>query len=152
MRPCRNEYFAFSIFCSGDHWSPVVVPPLQRYLPDTRTPTHTISQEISAVFVDMTETVGDAEDGIPEHHKKAIAPLEMRCYGLWAPLKTPSEKKQLCTAYAVSSPLGVRKHAFKGFPCICCTYLFFLTENGFLEMPLSLCFFFFYPENHTQYP
>ena len=54
---------------------------------------------------------------------------------LRAPLKTPSEKKQLCTASAASSPLVVRKHAFKGFPCIYCTYLFFLTQNGFLEMP-----------------
>ena len=55
-----------------------------------------------------------------------------------APLKTPSEKKQLCTASAASIPLVVRKHAFEGFPCTYCTYLFFLAQNGFLEMPLYL--------------
>ena len=65
---------------------------------------------------------------------------------LRASLKTPSEKNQLCTAYTVSSPLGVRKHAFNGFPCICCTYLFFLTQNGLLEMPLS----FFDTENKYE--
>ncbi len=55
-----------------------------------------------------------------------------------APLKTHSEKKQLCTASAASSHLEVRKHAFEGFPCIYCTYLLFLTQNGFLEMPFNL--------------
>ena len=54
-----------------------------------------------------------------------------------APLKTPSEKKQLCTASAASSPLVVRKHAFDGFSCIYCTYLLFLTQNGFLEVPMK---------------
>ena len=56
-----------------------------------------------------------------------------------APLKTPSEKKHLCTASAASSPLVVRKHAFDGFSCIYCTYLLFLTQNGFLEVPKINC-------------
>ena len=58
------------------------------------------------------------------------------CEGIWGPLKTPSEKKQLCTASAASSHLVVRKHAFDGFSCIYCTYLLFLTQNGFLEVPI----------------
>ena len=65
---------------------------------------------------------------------------------LRAPLTTPSEKKQLCTASAASNPLVVRKHAFDGFSCIYCTYLLFLTQNGFLEMPLS----FFDTENKYE--
>ena len=52
--------------------------------------------------------------------------------------KKPSEKKQLCTAYAVSTPLVVRKHAFDGFPCIYCTYLLFLTQNKLLEVPICI--------------
>ncbi len=52
-----------------------------------------------------------------------------------APLKKLSEKKQLCTASAASNPFVVRKHAFDSFSCIYCTYLLFLTQNGFLEMP-----------------
>ncbi len=60
-------------------------------------------------------------------HMTAFYSVDLR-----APLKTPSEKKQLCTASAASSPLVVRKHAFDGFSCI----LLFLTQNGFLEVPL----------------
>ncbi len=56
------------------------------------------------------------------------------CYYFRASLKTPYEKKQLCTASAVSSPLIVRKHAFDGFSCIYCTYLLFLIQNELLEM------------------
>ncbi len=43
-----------------------------------------------------------------------------------ASLKTPFEKKQLCTSSASSTSLGVRQHAFGRFPCSCHTYLFFL--------------------------
>ena len=43
-----------------------------------------------------------------------------------ASLKTPFEKKQLCTSSASSTSLGVRQHAFGRFPCSCRTYLFFL--------------------------
>ena len=44
---------------------------------------------------------------------------------LRASLKTPFEKKQLCTASAASTSLIVRQHAFGRFPCSCCTYLIF---------------------------
>ena len=43
-----------------------------------------------------------------------------------ASLKTPFEKKQLCTTSASSTSLGVRQHACGRFPCSCHTYLFFL--------------------------
>ena len=43
-----------------------------------------------------------------------------------ASLKTPFEKKQLCTSSASSTSLGVRQHACGRFPCSCHTYLFFL--------------------------
>ena len=47
-------------------------------------------------------------------------------FGIRASLKTPFEKKQLCTTSISSTSLGVRKHAFGRFPCSCHTYLFFL--------------------------
>ena len=64
--------------------------------------------------------------------------MSIQVYFLRAPLKTPSEEKQLCTASAASSPLLVRKHAFEGFSCIYCTYLLFLIQKGFLEVPINV--------------
>ncbi|MBQ6945817.1 MAG: helix-turn-helix transcriptional regulator, partial [Ruminococcus sp.] len=46
-----------------------------------------------------------------------------------ASLKTPFEKKQLCTSSASSTSLGVRQHAFGRFPCSCHTYLFFFNQT-----------------------
>ncbi len=43
-----------------------------------------------------------------------------------ASLKTPFEKKQLCTTSISSTSLGVRKHAFGRFSYSCHTYLLFL--------------------------
>ncbi len=95
--------------------------------------------ESSDVMKDIAELIKEYGYIMPEITAKNVMLYSAyKQKTLRAPLKTPSEKKQLCTASAASIPLVVRKHAFDGFSCIYCTYLLFLTQNGFLEMPLNV--------------
>ena len=81
-------------------------------------------------------TVEDLKDTFPDISKetadKLINAFDSAVMADWktndirASLKTPFEKKQLCTTSISSTSLGVRKHAFGRFPCSCHTYLLFL--------------------------
>ena len=84
-----------------------------------------IENELTEVDIKLTECIYYSQTHYSCGEEYISAALDDKSY-FRASLKTPFEKKQLCTTSISSTSLGVRKHAFGRFPFSCYTYLLFL--------------------------
>ena len=67
---------------------------------------------------------------------RAIISQNHRFYDIRAPLKNPSEKKAAMHSICCVKPSRSAKARLRWLFLHYCTYLLFLTQNGFLEMPI----------------